>query len=191
MLRSYVSAIALRLVIGALLFVAASSASAQAGSFVIQNVLLNPIFEPSPCPPGFVCDNYTRIDVARVGGTAGAATVQFQIVGGTATPGADFYTSPIMIPATLDFPDGFAGPRSVVIVPIQDHILEPEETVLVALANPTGGATIGSPSTVTIVIRDTSGLAANQNVPTLGPVASALCAGLLAAAGWFLLRWRM
>lgn len=175
-------------VIGALMLGAADLLSAQgAGVFQISSVSHPIIAEPLPCPPGYACENFSLVEVMRVGGTTGRVLVDIGTIGGTANNPDDYDLSPGRAPFhTLDFPDGFAGPQSVIVVPIQDHIVEPDETVILGLTNPTGGATIGSPSTTTIVIKDTSALAQNQGVPTLGLRFLFLFAGALAAAGVWL-----
>lgn len=185
--------------LGILMFSLASVLTAQsAGTFqlsLLPGTLGDHIGEPLPCPPGVACENYVPIYVDRVGGTTGAVSVDLVVTGGSANayygglpfpPGADYY----LAGAHVTFGDGLNQRQQVFLVPIQDHILEGDETAILALANPTGGATIGTPSNVTITITDTSGLAGAQGVPALGPVHISLLVAAVGAAGVFVLARR-
>ncbi|TFH47333.1 MAG: hypothetical protein E4G92_05325, partial [Bacteroidia bacterium] len=78
-------------------------------------------------------------------------TVDYAVTGGTATPGVDF----ILIPGTLSIPAGSLT-GSYTFTVINDAILEPDETVIIGLLNPTAGVTVGSqnPFTYTIINDD-------------------------------------
>ena len=89
--------------------------------------------------------------VQRVGGSDGAVSVRCETVDdGTAMPGSD-YTATVEI---LHWADGDATTRGCMVPIVDDSLVESEETVLFALTNPTGGATLGSPSTGTLTILD-------------------------------------
>ena len=98
--------------------------------------------------------------VNRVDGATGTTTVQFATSDGTATPGQD-YTA---VSGTLTFLQGEAS-KTISIPIVNDNLLESGETVNITLSNPTGGATLGTPSTSVmtinspplILIRDESG----------------------------------
>ncbi len=93
------------------------------------------------------------ITVTRTGGLSEGVTVRFVTVDGTAAQGGD-YTS---IRTTLAFAPGES--TKVVDIPIlNDNIDEPDETVVIALESPTGGAVLGNPinAILTIVDDDTA-----------------------------------
>ncbi len=76
-----------------------------------------------------------------------SATVQFS-VGGTATSGSDY----TLTPGTLTFAAG----ETVKLLPLillQDAVIEPLETIIVTLTNPTNSE-LGSPVTHTITLQD-------------------------------------
>ncbi len=90
------------------------------------------------------------LDVTRTGGSSGAASVNYQVTGGTATSGADY--APLAA-GTLNWADGDATPRSVTINLMDDATDEPAETIVLQLSNATG-ATLGTPTAVTLTIND-------------------------------------
>ena len=90
------------------------------------------------------------IMVERTGGDDGAVGVDYATGGGTATPDADY------TPAAgfLAFGDGDDSPKNFSVPILQDSIVEGNETVGLALNNPTGGAVLGNPSAATLSIQD-------------------------------------
>jgi len=68
---------------------------------------------------------------------------------GTATAPAD-YTA---VSQTVSFAAGDTANKTVSIPIVDDDLQEPRETLNVTLSAPTGGATLGTPSTATIGIR--------------------------------------
>lgn len=89
------------------------------------------------------------ITVIRTNGNTGAITVDFATGGGTATPGLDYTPTS----GTLVFGDGETTKTFTVLV-LEDTLVEGNETVLLTLFNPTGGATIVGPPTVALTILD-------------------------------------
>ncbi|NOS72912.1 MAG: hypothetical protein HOP33_23685 [Verrucomicrobia bacterium] len=90
-----------------------------------------------------------KILLARTGGKAGAVTVNLSSADGTATAGLD-YTS---INTNVTFNAGELA--KTILVPVaNDSLDETNETVLLALSNPTGGASIGSKSNAVLTILD-------------------------------------
>jgi uncharacterized repeat protein (TIGR01451 family) len=89
------------------------------------------------------------VNLVRTGGTNGTVSVQWNVVGGRATPGQDYSGSV----GTVVFANGeIAKP---ILLPIFDDAdVEGVETVFLALSNPGGGARIGSPSSATLSIID-------------------------------------
>jgi subtilisin family serine protease len=113
-------------------------------------------------PPGairFSASAYTVSEAAGVatitvqrtpGATASAVTVDYATVpGGTATPGADY----MLISGTLTFKAGEVSKTFTVPI-VNDNFDESSETVNLALSNPTGGATLGTPVTAVLTISD-------------------------------------
>jgi hypothetical protein len=91
------------------------------------------------------------ITLVRSGGAAGPVTVDFATtVGGTATAGAD-YTA--VAPTTITFAAGVTS-RTVTVPITNDTLDEPNETVVLELTNPGGGATLGPRNTATLTILD-------------------------------------
>ncbi len=107
------------------------------------------------------------ITVSRTGGTSGIVTVQYATVaGGTATAGTD-YTS---TSGTLTWASGDGAPKTFTVTPIVDTVVEAPETVILQLSSPTGGAVLGTPSTATLTITDSTGLPVITSiVPGAGP----------------------
>lgn len=89
------------------------------------------------------------VPATKVGETA-PVTVEYVVTGGTATPGADFTVGG----TTLSWGDRQTGTLRFALVPVNDALQEGPETVVLALANPTGGATLAAPSSGTITIVD-------------------------------------
>src|SRR5262249_46603087 len=99
-----------------------------------------------------VFPNDVPITVTRQGGVAGTLSVQVNATGGTATAGADYAFAPL----TLTLADGETS--KTFDIPVRnDAFVEGDETVALALANPTGGATLGNPSTAVLTIHDNGG----------------------------------
>ncbi|GIW13476.1 MAG: hypothetical protein KatS3mg062_0915 [Tepidiforma sp.] len=93
------------------------------------------------------------ITVSRTGGSTGAVTVDYaSVTGGTATAGVD-YTA---VSGTLSWANGETGNKSFTVTPIPDTVTEGSETVILQLSNPTGGATLGTQSTATLTITDST-----------------------------------
>ncbi|MGE3272358.1 MAG: Calx-beta domain-containing protein, partial [Chloroflexota bacterium] len=91
-----------------------------------------------------------QVTVTRSGGVAGNVTVDVTTEPGTATPGDDYAGG--TYPVT--FGDGEAS-KTVSIPLVNDGITDPDETFAVRLQHPSGGgATLGSPSTATVVIAE-------------------------------------
>lgn len=90
------------------------------------------------------------ITVSRLGGTSDSVSVDYASSAGSATPGSD-YTN---VNGTLDFAPGETSQTFSLTVNDDTLALEGSETVNLTLSNPTGGATLGSQSSSTLVIVD-------------------------------------
>ena len=121
------------------------------------NESIPPMFTIMPLP-------INLITVTRQGGGKGEVSVMVLVTGGTATQGLD-YSLPIPGPLAgvpLAWADGETGPKSFQITIIDDKLVEGNETVELALADVTGGATLGDPSKATVTILD-------NDSPIVGP----------------------
>lgn len=99
--------------------------------------------------------NAVGIQVLRLDGDDGAVSVTYAVSAGTAQA-ADFTAAG----GTLTWADNDDGSRTITVTTKEDAAAEGNETVLVTLTNPTGGATIdntGKTATVTIQDDDAGG----------------------------------
>ena len=124
--------------------------------------------EPAPCPPGspgtagtlqFSAERYTvgesnptpAVRVTRTGGTTGPVTATVATSDGTAVAGTDY--TPVH--GSVLFADGDDTPRAVEVPVLPDQVGgEGDRTVLLTLTDPGGCATLGSPATAELTIRD-------------------------------------
>src|SRR5262249_40584350 len=90
------------------------------------------------------------ITVTRTGGSTGLVGVTLATSNGTATSGSD-YTA---VTQTVSFADGDMANKTVTIPILDDGVFEGNETVNIALTNPTGGVTLGNPNTALLTIVD-------------------------------------
>lgn len=94
-------------------------------------------------------DTTATIGVRRTGGISTAVGVTVSTVtGGTATEDED-YTA---VSATLSWTAGDESVKTFTIPILADALTEEDETVNLSLSSPTGGATLGTRSTATLVI---------------------------------------
>lgn len=139
----------------------------QSGATSLSDAELITIQVTNPPPAGvlaFTAGSYMTgesgpavLTVTRANGNAGAITVAYSTLNGTAISGSD-YTG--VSGGTISFADGEAT-KTIRVSIINDSNVEINEAFQVALSAPTGGATLGNPSqaTVTIVDDDTPQLA--------------------------------
>ena len=92
------------------------------------------------------------IAVRRINGTGGAISVSYATANGSATAGADYTAAS----GVLSWPAGDASDKSFSIPVATDALLESNETVNLALTNPTGGASLGTPATSVLTITDST-----------------------------------
>ena len=74
------------------------------------------------------------VTVERGGGSAGSASVQILVTGGTATANEDFQ----LAPHTLTWADGDGGPKTFSITVLDDALDESDETIVLTLSNASG-----------------------------------------------------
>jgi len=117
---------------------------------------------------------FATITVRRLGDTTGAVSVDYttpddsaatiavpcETISGIASPRCDFTTAV----GTLQWASGDNAPKSFIVLISEDDYVEGPETLTLTLSNPTGGATLGSPSTAILTIND------DPNQPTTNPI---------------------
>lgn len=102
------------------------------------------------------------ITVTATPAPAAPISVNFATSNGTAAAGADYTTAS----GTLNFGAGVAS--QTFPVPITDDgTVEGDETVNLALSNPTGGATLGTPSTAVLTITNNDSAVVTVNAPSV------------------------
>ena len=109
--------------------------------------------------------------VERTGASTTAVTVDFQVTGGTATRGSDFnlVSGNLTIPAgngTLTFAAGETS-KTFAVVALSDTEVEGDETVNLALINPTNGAVLGPRATAVVTIGNSAVVQFQQPVYTV------------------------
>lgn len=87
------------------------------------------------------------ITVTRSANTNVAASVNYATSNGSATAGSDYTAAS----GTLSFAAGETS-KTFSVALLNDNVIEPDETVSLALSAPTGGATLGTPATSTLTI---------------------------------------
>jgi hypothetical protein len=102
------------------------------------------------------------VTVRRVGGTAGAVDVLLTTTDGTANGSPSSLVEPVdYAPSatTVSFGDGDAADKVVVIGGVvQDALPEIDETIVLTLSAPTGGAALGATAAATLTIQDDDAL---------------------------------
>ncbi len=89
------------------------------------------------------------VTVTRTNGSSGTVGATISLSDGTATAPADYDNTNI----TVNFADGETT-KTVVIPITNDTLVESNETINLALGNPTGGATLGAQNTAILTIQD-------------------------------------
>lgn len=98
------------------------------------------------------------ITVQRTGGSSSAVSVNYATgAGGTANSGSDY----VAASGTLNWAPGDNFDKTFTIPITDDAVNEPNETAMLTLSNPAGGATLGIQSTATLTITD------NDSQPSL------------------------
>ena len=90
------------------------------------------------------------ITATRTGGSSGAVSAHYATSDGTGKAGID-YTA---VSNTLSWADGDAASKTFTITILDVPRIEGDETLNLSLSAPGGGASLGTPSTATLTIRD-------------------------------------
>ncbi|MFO1351110.1 MAG: Calx-beta domain-containing protein [Gammaproteobacteria bacterium] len=90
------------------------------------------------------------ITVQRVNGDGGAVSVDYASSDGTAVQPGDYGATA----GTLTWGDQDTAPKTFSVPIVNDTVDESDETVDLALSNPTGGAALGTPNTAALTIQD-------------------------------------
>jgi hypothetical protein len=88
------------------------------------------------------------VTASRIGGASGAITVDYATTGGTAAIGTDFTAAK----GTLNWVDGDAASKTISIAISSATPFSGSKVFTVALSSPTGGATLGTPSSASVTI---------------------------------------
>ncbi len=97
------------------------------------------------------------IPLVRTGGSTGSVDVSYGAIDGTASNGVDF----LAMDGVLTFGDGETN-QSITVTIVDDGATNGNRRFTVTLSDPTGGATLGSPTTITVTILD------DETVPAAG-----------------------
>lgn len=95
-------------------------------------------------------ERFLTFQVLRTGGSGGEVSVDISALSGTAVSGDDFEP----LNETVVFGDFDDTPKTVMLEIIDDAIAEGPEEFALQLSNPTGGASLGTPSTADVLLRD-------------------------------------
>ena len=90
------------------------------------------------------------ITAIRTEGSTGAVSVQYAAADGTATSGSDYTATS----GTLSWADGETTAKTLAVTITGDTAVEADETVLLTLRSPTGGATLGTASATLTITND-------------------------------------
>jgi hypothetical protein len=88
------------------------------------------------------------VTVNRTDGSSGSISVAYATSNGSAVAGTDFTTAT----GTLDWADGDATPKTFTVTVSNAAPFSGSKTFTIALSSPTGGATLGSPSSAGVTI---------------------------------------
>ncbi|HXU32398.1 MAG TPA: Calx-beta domain-containing protein [Thermoanaerobaculia bacterium] len=91
-----------------------------------------------------------QLRVERRDGNLGAVSATLTVTGRTAAVGDDF----LLPQATVSFADGESAARTVTLPLVDDALAEGDETLRIALRDPTGGAVLTAPAQLELEIRD-------------------------------------
>ncbi len=115
-------------------------------------------------------DGVAPITIIRTNGHSGIVTVHFDTFNGTAIAGQHYFATN----NTLTFGDGQTV-KSFNVRIIDDNLVQGPRALTIALSNPTGGATLGSPTNVPLTIFDNDvGVSLSSAIYSVGEGGGAL-----------------
>ncbi|HEY0430095.1 MAG TPA: Calx-beta domain-containing protein [Pyrinomonadaceae bacterium] len=108
------------------------------------------------------------LTVTRTGGAASGVSINFGTANGTATGGVDYTATS----GTLTFAANETS-KTIIVPILEDALVEGNENFTVNLTSPTGGATLGTPASLTVTITDNDTCSylinpTSQSVPASG-----------------------
>lgn len=104
----------------------------------------------------------TQLTVFRSGGSAGSVDITYAAIDGSATAEQDYQ----LASGTLSWADGESGAKIIPLLIGTDALVEPDETITIALSNPTNSAVLGARRTMIVTINDND--IAPENIPDSG-----------------------
>ena len=118
--------------------------------------VFSPASAPSPGTLQFSASNFSVaenagtavVTVTRSGGSSGSVSVEYSTANGNAVAGSDYLAAS----GTLTWNNGDTADKTFSVTLLDDPNQEPDETVLLALQNPGGGAALGTPAGATLTI---------------------------------------
>lgn len=119
------------------------------------------IKEDDPEPPGTIQWSQSELQLnedsgtitltaSRLAGANGDISVSYQTVADTATAGLDFEATQ----GQLNWANGDTADKTVSVTINKDLLQEENEQFRVTLSNPTGGATLGNPEAILLIVAD-------------------------------------
>ena len=97
-------------------------------------------------------DGYAYLTVSRANGTYGLVSASYYTIQGTALPGVNY----VATTNSVTFQDGDSTPKTAVIPLINNPNAQASVSLTVSLFNPTGNATLTTPTNTTLVINNTN-----------------------------------
>lgn len=130
-------------------------------SFAIDGTCANPVslsVAPASATEGTGTGNTLTFTVTATPAPAAPVTVDYATSNGTAQAGSDYTATN----GTLNFAAGVAT-QTVNVALVGDSLPEPNETLVLTLSNPTGGATLGTASATGTIINDDAAIPLPSN----------------------------
>jgi N-acetylneuraminic acid mutarotase len=90
------------------------------------------------------------IEVQRTDGSDGAVSVAYAVTGGTAVDGTDYQS----VSGVLSWLDGDAASKTITVPVFNNAVIDGSTTVIITLANPTGGSVLGTTILTVLTIYD-------------------------------------